>query len=108
MVMLTQTGSGLSVMRSLQRFLPAVGPVRTHKQAHTDVHTDTHTAGLPVSGDLGWALEAPHGFHIHSSPPPLQSELAPSSSFSFILSLPSHHLLSHLMFLSLTFTAATK
>lgn len=73
---------------------PALSPscwsVRTHKQAHTDVRTDTHTAGLPVSGDLGWASEAPHGFHIHSSPPPLPSELAPSSSFSFILSPPSH------------------
>lgn len=83
---------------------PALSPScwsgRAHKQPHT--YTHTYTAGLPVSGDLGWALEALHGFHIHSSPPFLPSELAPNSSFS---SLPSHlFLLFHIsyFFLSLS------
>ena len=86
---------------------PALSPscwsVRTHKQAHTDESPDTHahTAGLPVSGDLGWASEAPHGFHIHSSPPRLPSELVPSSSL-FILSLPPSSFTSHLSFHSLS------
>lgn len=83
-VMVTQTGSGLSVMRSVQCFLPAVGPY-AHTNKPTDVRTDTYTAGLPVSGDLGWASEASHGFHIHSSPPPLPSELTPSSSSFFFV-----------------------
>lgn len=88
MVMLTQTGSSLSVMRSLRHFLPAVG-LYTHTNKPRDVDTDTYTAGLPVTGDLGYALGALYVFHIHSSPPPLPSELTPSSSLSFILSLPS-------------------
>lgn len=90
---------------------PALSPscwsVRTHKQPHTDLRTDTHTAGLPVSDDLGWASEALHGFHIHSSPPSLQSELAPSSSFSFS-PFTSFLPLSHLLFLPFTFIAGTK
>lgn len=52
--MLTETGSDLSVKCSLQRFLPAVGPY-AHTNKPTDMCTDTQTAGLPVSGDLGWA-----------------------------------------------------
>lgn len=65
MVILMQTGSGLSVIRSLQRFLPAVGLCtnrNNHTQAYTlpDIHT--RTAGLPVSGDLGWASDTLRGF----------------------------------------------
>lgn len=61
--MLSQTGSGLSVMLT-----PALSPscwsVRTHKQ---DICADTYAAGPPVSSDLGWTSEALHGFHIPSS-----------------------------------------
>lgn len=101
--MVTQTGSGLSVMRSHQRFLPAVGRCAhtnkdTQSYALTQRDTHTHTAGLPVSADLGWALETLHGFHIHSSPPspsiqtgsqlillfnPLPSFSSPISPFHF-------------------------
>lgn len=86
---------------------PALSPscwsIRTRKQAHTGVctHTYTHTAGLPVSGDLGWASEA------HSSPPPLPSELTPSSSFSLFLSLPSHLFFFSFFYISYSFFSLT-
>lgn len=52
MVMLSQTGSSLPLMRSPQHFLPAVS-LYTHTNNPRDVDTDTYTAGLPVTGDLG-------------------------------------------------------
>lgn len=81
MVMLT--GTGLSFMRSLQ--LPAVG-LHTHKRNHTQ--TNARTAGLPLSDDLGRALEAVHVFssthpHLLLNPNRLVSNHSLSSVLSF-------------------------
>lgn len=81
MVMLT--GTGLSFMRSLQ--LPAVG-LHTHKRNHTQ--TNARTAGLPLSDDLGRALEAVHVFssthpHLLLNPNRLVSYRSLSSILSF-------------------------
>lgn len=69
-----------------QVLAPALSPscwsICTHKQAHRHVHRHTDS----WSSCLWWpwlGLKAPHGFHIHSSPHPLPSERAASSSSFF-------------------------
>lgn len=90
MVMLTQTGSGLSVMRSLQRFLPAVGPY-THTNKHTQTYALTHTQLVFLSLVTLAGLRRLRMVFTSTHPHLLfHSELAPSSSFSFIPSLHSH------------------
>lgn len=93
-VMLTQTGSCLSVMCSLLHCLPAVG-LYEHTNKPGDVHTDTYTAGLPVSGEFGWALEALHVL--------LYSLLFYLPVYPKVSSLPSHifHSLYLYLYLSL-------
>lgn len=94
MVMLTQTGSGLSVMRSLQRFLPAVGPyAHTNKHTQTKALTHTHTqlvflslvtlAGLRRLRMVFTSTHLHLAFHLNWFPAHL--------SLSFLsLRLPSH------------------
>lgn len=98
MVMVMLTGSGLSFMHSL--LLPAVG-LHAHKCNHTQTYA--HTAGLPRSDDLGWALEAVHGFssthpHLLLNPNFLASYYLSSFlsfqrfSSSFTFNIPSSHI----------------
>lgn len=84
--MLTETGSDLSVKCSLQRFLPAVGPY-AHTNKPTDMCTDTQTAGLPVSGDLGWAWRLLMGFTFTHPHILFHLNALPAHPPSFILSL---------------------
>ena len=87
-------------MCSLQRFLPAVGPC-AHTNKPADVRTDTYTAGLPVSGDLGWTSEAPHGFHIPTSSSIWTGfQLIPLYLFPPLLSLHTFVFSFHISFLS--------
>ena len=81
-------------MCSLQHFLPAVSPY-AHTNKPSDKHTDTQTAGLPVSGDLGWARRLRMGFtsthpHIlfHRDRLPAHPCLLSFLSFKFLLLLP--------------------
>lgn len=97
-VMVMLTGRGLSFMRSLQ--LPAVG-LHAHENHRTQTYA--HTAGLPLSDDLGWVLEAVHVFstthpHLLLNPEYLASYYSLSSflclqnlSSSFIFHF--HHII---------------
>lgn len=60
--MLSETGSGLSVMELAPAFSPSCQSTCAHTNEPSDVRTDAKTAGLPVSVDLGWIWRAPRGF----------------------------------------------
>lgn len=100
MAVLTQTGSGLSFMRSLQRFLPAVG-LGAHTNSHTHTHTHTQLVFLSLVTLAGlWRLcmvftsTHPHlFFHLNwlpTHPSPLSLHIFSSSFTSHISSFHFH------------------